>query len=348
MLFGAAGEDGGDAGDAEFGGLFDGPLHVIELEDGEEEMERKGGVGGELFVEGEVDLIFGDVGDLGAVEETVGDDVEDLAGGGAEDSGEMKGLVSGEGGGGGGPGVGDEAATGHALSLVCCGRCGAGCGCGVRDDFAGAADEDLLLPLMVEVDVEDGGAAMIPDVFGDGEVEEKHALSGLAGVDHGVAEEGFGGERFELGKGGVDVFEVLLFDGAGGDLLAVGGGEGGGEVLEEEGKVEAVVDAKCGEDVEGVVRMLAGDDHGVGFEDGVGGIDGGAGDGEVGGLVRGEAEKEREDDPENKEREEYRNQQVASSGLSELEVRHLHEDSKVEVFSGRLKQAKFSKRSLAV
>ncbi len=112
--------------------------------------------------------------------------------------------------------------------------------------------------------------------------------------------------------------------------------------------MEAVVDAKCGEDVEGVVRMLAGDDHGVGFEDGVGRIDGGAGDGEVRGLVRGEAENEREDDPENKERQEYRNQQVASSGLSELEVRHLHEDSKVEVFSGRLKQAKSSKRSLAV
>ncbi len=51
VLFGAAGEDGGDAGDAEFGGLFDGPLHVVELEDGEEEMEGKGGVGLELFVE---------------------------------------------------------------------------------------------------------------------------------------------------------------------------------------------------------------------------------------------------------------------------------------------------------
>ena len=42
MLFGAAGEDGSDAGDAQFSGLFDGPLHVVELEDGEEEMEREG------------------------------------------------------------------------------------------------------------------------------------------------------------------------------------------------------------------------------------------------------------------------------------------------------------------
>ena len=69
------------------------------------------------------------------------------------------------------------------------------------------------------------------------------------------------------------------------------------------------------------VRWLA-TTHGVGFEDGVSGIDGGAGDGEVCGLVRGEAENECENDPQNEEREEHRNQQVASSGLSELEVGH--------------------------
>ena len=100
VLFGAAGEDGGDAGDAEFGGFFDGPLEVIELEDGEEEMEGQGGVGFEFFVEGEVDFVFGDAGDFGAVEEAAGDDVEDLAGLGAEDAGEVGGLVAGEGGGG--------------------------------------------------------------------------------------------------------------------------------------------------------------------------------------------------------------------------------------------------------
>ncbi len=61
---------------------------------------------------------FGDAGDFGAVEEAVGDDVVDLAGFGAEDAGEVGGLVAGEGGGGGGPGVGDQAAAGHALSLV--------------------------------------------------------------------------------------------------------------------------------------------------------------------------------------------------------------------------------------
>ena len=35
MFFGAAGEDRSDLCDTEFGGLLDGPLHVVELEDGE-------------------------------------------------------------------------------------------------------------------------------------------------------------------------------------------------------------------------------------------------------------------------------------------------------------------------
>jgi hypothetical protein len=56
--------------------------------------------------------------------------------------------------------------------------------------------------------------------------------------------------------------------------------------------------------------------------------------------VRGEAEEEGQDDAENEERQEDRCQQVASSGLSELEVRHWHEHSKVEVVSGSLKEAK--------
>src|SRR5713226_8619134 len=122
------------------------------------------------------------------------------------------------------------------LSLVCGRgyRAGCGAGVGVGGGFAAAADQDFLLALMVEVDVEDGGAAMVPDLFGDGEVEEDHALGGLAGTDHRIAQERFGGEGFEGGEGGVDVLEVGLFDGAGGDLFAFSGGEGGGEVFEEE------------------------------------------------------------------------------------------------------------------
>ena len=43
----------------------------------------------------------------------------DLAGLGAEDAGEVGGLVAGEGGGGGGPGVGDPAAAGHGFRCLC-------------------------------------------------------------------------------------------------------------------------------------------------------------------------------------------------------------------------------------
>src|SRR5205085_12515596 len=101
---------------------------------------------------------------------------------------------------------------------------------------------------MVEVDIEDGGTAMVPDLFGDGEVKEDHAFGGLTGADHGVAEERLGGEGPEAGEGGVDVLQIGPFDGAGGDLFAFGGGEGGGEVLEEQRKVEAIVDGECGEE----------------------------------------------------------------------------------------------------
>src|SRR6266851_2301350 len=80
-------------------------------------MKRKGGVGGELFVEGEVDFLLAYADDLGAVEEAVEDDVVDLAGFGTEDASEMDGLIAGEGCGGGGPGVGDEATVGHVFEF---------------------------------------------------------------------------------------------------------------------------------------------------------------------------------------------------------------------------------------
>jgi hypothetical protein len=90
---------------------------VIEFEDGEEEMEREGGVGGELFVEDEVDLLLAYADDLGTVKEAVGNDVVDLAWLGAQDAGEVSGLIASEAGTGGGRGVGDEAATGHAFEF---------------------------------------------------------------------------------------------------------------------------------------------------------------------------------------------------------------------------------------
>jgi hypothetical protein len=227
------------------------------------------------------------------------------------------------------------------LSLVAGGGgWGSGWGGCVGDDFAGTADEDLLLALVVEVDVEDGGAAMIPDGLGDREMKEDHALGGLTGADHGVAEEGLGGERFEFGEGGVDVGEVALLDGTGGGLLAVGGGKGGSEVFEEEREVETVVNAEGGDDVEVVFGVLVADDDGVGFEDGVDRINNGVSDGEIGCSVRGEAEEKSKNDAENKKRQKYRREQVASVGLCKLELGHWHENSKGDVFSGRIKLAK--------
>jgi hypothetical protein len=70
---------------------------VVELEDGEEEVERKGGVGFEFLVEDEVNFggfAAADAGDLSPVKEASGDDVVDLAGLGAEDAGEVYGLVA--------------------------------------------------------------------------------------------------------------------------------------------------------------------------------------------------------------------------------------------------------------
>jgi hypothetical protein len=189
--------------------------------------------------------------------------------------------------------------------------------------FAGAGDDGALLFLMVEVDLEDGVSAMIPDGLGDGEVEEDHALGGLAGVDDGLAEEGFGRAGFEGGEGGVDVVEILLLDGAGGELFAFGGGEGGGEVFEEEGELEGVFDVEAGEDVEVVLGLVFADEDGVGLEDGVGGDDGGAGDGELGDSVRGGSDDQGEDDAESQKRKKNGSEEIAARGLGEGRRRHL-------------------------
>lgn len=163
---------------------------------------------------------------------------------------------------------------------------------------------------------------MVPDVFGDGELEENHALSGFSGVDPGFAWEGFGGEWFEFGKGQVDVLEVLFLDRAGGELLAVASGEGGGEVFEVERKVHPIVDVKRDEDVEVVFGVLVGDDDGLGFEDDVGGNNDGAGDGQLWGSVGIEADNQSEKDAENQKCQENGHQEIALSGLGEFEIRH--------------------------
>jgi hypothetical protein len=84
-------------------------------------MDGEGRVGLEFLVQGEEDFVIGYGDDFGAVEEAVGDDIEDLAGLGAEDAGEVVGLLADEGGLSGvaglrGPRVGDPAAAGHRNS----------------------------------------------------------------------------------------------------------------------------------------------------------------------------------------------------------------------------------------
>ena len=104
-----------------------------------------------------------------------------------------------------------------------------------------------------------------------------------------------GGEGFEGWEAGVEVGDVELLDGAGGDWLcggAVGirGGEGGGKVLDEERKTEAVLNSDSDDEVQVVLRRVLAYDDGIGLEDGMGGIDGGLGDGDIGDGVRGEVE----------------------------------------------------------
>ena len=157
MFFCATGEDGGDLCYTEFGGFFDGPLHVIELEYGEQEVKRKSGIGLEFFVKDEENFGFADTGYLGAVKEAAGYDVEDLAGFGTEDAGEVGGLISGEGSGGGGPGIGDPATASHGFGFW---------PSGLRIEGVVGIERDLLRRLVVEVDGDVGGLATVPVFLG--------------------------------------------------------------------------------------------------------------------------------------------------------------------------------------
>jgi hypothetical protein len=170
------------------------------------------------------------------------------------------------------------------------------------DGFVSSAYEHALLSLMIEVDVEDGGPAMVPYRLGNREMKENHALDRFAGINHGFAEERFGGERFERGKGGENGSKVLFFDRAGDELFAIGGDESRSEVFEEEWEVEVVVDAEIGKDVEIVLGLVTTDNDGVGLEDGLYWKDDSVGDSEVRCLVRGSTEDECNEDAKNQER----------------------------------------------
>ncbi len=96
MFLGATREDGCDALDTELGRLLDGPLVAIELEDGEQKMEGEGGVSQHLFMQQKNNFGIGHGDDFGPVKVSAGDDVEDLAGLGAEDTREVLRLHSGK------------------------------------------------------------------------------------------------------------------------------------------------------------------------------------------------------------------------------------------------------------
>jgi len=91
---------------------------VVELEDSEQEMQRKGRVRLQLFMEGEGDFIFGDADNLRAMEESSGDDIEDLPRLGPEDASEMNCLIAGQSGGIRGPMIGNPAAACHGWSKL--------------------------------------------------------------------------------------------------------------------------------------------------------------------------------------------------------------------------------------
>ena len=174
---------------------------------------------------------------------------------------------------------------------------------------------------MVEVDAENGGFAVLPGVEGDREVEQDHSLGGVAGVDEGLAQEGFGAKGFHGREGAVDGRDVLLFSSTGVELLSVGGGEGSGEVLDKEGQIEAVGEAQGGEDVEIVLGPAGADDHGVGSEDEVGGIDGDVGDLHVRDAMRSEADQQSDGESEDQESDQNGRKKISAGGLGKLKVR---------------------------
>lgn len=94
-FFRAFTDDGAEGGDAEFGGLFEHPFEVIELEDGGEEGERGEGRGlWQAFPDAEDDEAFAGGFHFGEVEVFVVADGEELAGFDAEDADKVLGEVA--------------------------------------------------------------------------------------------------------------------------------------------------------------------------------------------------------------------------------------------------------------
>ncbi len=113
VLFRAAREHRRDAFGTELGRFLDAPFQMVELEDCYEQVHGKRGVGFKLFMQGEDDFAFLDTRDFRAMQEAVGDHVEDLPRLRAQHASEMCGLVAEQRSCGCGVGVGNEAAARH-------------------------------------------------------------------------------------------------------------------------------------------------------------------------------------------------------------------------------------------
>jgi hypothetical protein len=113
------------------------------------------------------------------------------------------------------------------------------------------------------------------------------------------------------------------------------------EAVEEEGDEHAIADADSGDDVEGIFgRGGLADDVGAVVmlllgEDGVGGVGGDVGDGDVCGLVRGGEVEDGSGEGEDQDREGDREGQIAAIGLGKL--RHL---SRISCPAGRARYAR--------
>ena len=105
--------------------------------------------------------------------------------------------------------------------------------------------------------------------------------------------------------------------------MAVAGDESGGEVPKEERKLEGVVYVEGGEDVEIVLSLIAADEQGLGFDDGVGAVDIGMGCGDLGVDVWIDVLVDEEGDAEDREGDEDWGEEIAAFGLGEGQGGHL-------------------------
>jgi hypothetical protein len=126
---------------------------------------------------------------------------------------------------------------------------------------------------MVEVELEHGGLAGVPQIFGDGELKQQGSLSGGLCGDGGIAEEGGGEEWQELREAGLLGLRVGSVGGPDGEDGVGLVGEGEGRLFESDRYGDTVLELKGWGEEEDVLGVGLGDHDGVGLEDSAGGDD---------------------------------------------------------------------------